>query len=188
MKEFLKNRVKESLEEVALKQQHKYPFGAGDFHKIYKFNNIPNRLFKIGKATIVDEWVDIFKEHPDLFARVYRVFPYAKDPELNVVEIERLDTNKAFAEYVFLDDLISDMNLWDDRTPIMLNNVAEGNNLTLVLNELKDKSHLVSILTKWVKLLANVIAVSEKDLGRPVDIHKGNFGYDNNGNLKALDI
>ena len=87
MKNLIKRLLKESLEEMSIKP--KKEFGKGTFHKVYSSNRNPDRLYKIGDEDTVDEWVDTFKEYPQYFPKIYRVFSYSKDPSLKVVEIEK---------------------------------------------------------------------------------------------------
>lgn len=190
MKTWIKNILREALEEMAPKP--KQIFGSGFFHNVYHSNKHPDRLFKIGDEEIVHKWLNTFKENPKYFPKVYRVFPYSKNVEYKVVEIEKLNTNKAKIELDsidrFLIDSSSDINCNGEF--INLLNFFEYPCFEKVITaaQATNKPDLIPLLYSWGKFLSAVTKIVEKDLGRDLDLHRGNVAYDNNGNLKMIDI
>lgn len=190
MKDWIKTYLRESLEEMSTKP--KPEFGAGTFHKLYRSRQHPNRLYKIGDEDSVDEWLPTFQQYPKYFPRVYRVFPYKKDPTMKVVEIEMLDTGKAKVELDKLDrflisisdqvdcngEFINTLNFFE---PPCINKVAMAAQAT-------NQPQILPLLFKWAKFLSVVAPIVERDLGRPLDLHIGNVAYDKEGNLKMIDI
>lgn len=190
MKDWIKTYLRESLEEMSTKP--KPEFNSGAFHKLYRSIQFPDRLYKIGYEDSVDEWLPTFKAYPKYFPKVYRVFPYRKDPTLKVVEVEMLDTIKAKIELDKLDrflisisdqvdcggEFITTLNFFE---PSCINKVATAAHAT-------NQPQILPLLFKWAKFLSVVAPIVEKDLGRPLDLHIGNVAYDNDGNLKMIDI
>jgi hypothetical protein len=190
MKDLIRNLLKESLEEMST--QPKKEFGRGAFHKVYSSNKNPDRLYKIGDEDTVDKWVTTFQQYPQYFPKVYRVFPYRKDPSLKVVEIEKLDTAKAANELSMIESFlldysdeiscngrfISPLNFFE--TPCFNSVVEAADN--------GDDPYILPILYKWAKVLRAVTPIIEKDLGRNLDLHIGNVAYDKIGKIKFIDI
>ena len=187
MKDLIKKLLRETLDEI----REKPLFGKGQFHHVYQSKKYPNRLFKIGNEETVDEWISTFREYPKYFPKVYRSFPYIKDPSLIVVEIEKLDTKRAERELSDIDEF-----LFDEAGGMECN---DGFITILDFFEvdcyeiLKDTAYeynknFAIILDKWVKFLQEVAPIIKMQLGRDLDLHVGNVAYDAQGNLKLIDI
>lgn len=190
MKNWIKIRLKESLEEVSTTNKPK--FGSGADHNVYKSIKNPDRLYKIGNEIKVDEWVEIFKAFPKYFPRIYRVFPHKRKPTLTVVEIEKLNTAKAARELKEIDEFLLNISseISCDNEFITSYNFFEGRCFKSVIDAANnsDNPYILPMLYKWGKFLKEVSSIVERDLGRPLDIHVGNVAYDKMGKLKMIDI
>lgn len=190
MKTWIKQILRENLDEIAPKP--KPIFGSGAFHNVYTSSKNPDKLYKMGRKRVVERWVNIFKRDEKYFPKVYRVFPSSKDPDIFIVEIEKLNTYRAAKELGELDMFlinISDSVHCNDEFIHSLN-FFEGPCFEKVISaaNMTNKPQLVPILYKWAKFLTGVKRVIGDDLRRELDLHAGNVAYDNNGNLKMIDI
>ena len=187
MKEFIKKLLRETLDEMTPKPV----FGQGDFHKIYHSVKHPDRLYKVGDEETVDGWVDTFKRYPKYFPKVYRVFPYAKNPIYTVVEIEKLETSQASLELKKIDKFLID---W-------CGNIECGNDFVSILNFFEDECweeveyiaekkspEILPLLNKWGNFLSEVTPLVQRDTFKDLDLHFGNVAYDAQGNIKLIDI
>jgi hypothetical protein len=190
MKNWIKQILRESLNEV--KPIPKPEFGSGFFHTVYSSRKHPDRLYKIGDEEIVNEWVSTFKENPKYFPKVYRVFPYSKKPYLKVVEIEKLNTGIAKVEFdkidKFLIDISSDVNCNGKFITILDFFEYPCFEKIITAAQATNNPQIIPLLYKWGKFISAVKKIVDKDLGRDIDLHRGNVAYDNEGNLKMIDI
>lgn len=190
MKNWIKTYLRESLEEMTIKP--KKEFGKGAYHKVYASNKYPDRLFKIGDEDTVHEWLSTFQENPKYFPKVYRTFPFRKDPTLTVVEIEKLNTAVAAKELKEIDEFLLDISdtVHCGKNFLSLGNFYETPCINMVVSAANDSDnpYLIPILQKWTKFLRAVAPIIEKNLGRPLDLHIGNVAYDKMGKLKMIDI
>lgn len=181
--------VEQSLKETP---KPKPVFGSGQYHKLYRSNQFPDRLYKIGDEDSVDEWLPIFQANPKYFPKVYRVFPYKKDSKLKVVEIEMLDTSKAKIELDKLDSFL--LNISDqvdcDGEFITTLNFFESSCIDTVVEAANktNQPEILPLLYKWAEFLSVVVQIVERDLARTLDLHIENVAYDKEGNLKMIDI
>ncbi len=149
---------------------HKEPYGKGSFNRIFDLKSDTNKIIKIGKDAI--EHGILFQKFPDFFPIVYKISPPSGKKNGYII-LEKLDDKKAkndFNEFINKDR--GYIHNWGINTFINDNEY----------NELKER-----ITTNFGKNMLNrireiVIHINMKD------IHSGNFGYDKNGILKALDI
>lgn len=199
MKTWIQNILRESLEEMA--PTNKPEFGSGMQHTVFKSKQHPDRLYKIGRENDIKTWVPIFKAYPKIFPKVYRVFPSSKDPYYWVVEIERLNTEKAKRDFEMASTHLAEytINMFDH--PIRLYRIDKFNEITDMsfsvfitnfrnwLSEiLNDKGHVKTILM-WVKTVYQLYKLfNEKYHYEDNDIHSGNVAYDDDGNIKIIDI
>ena len=188
MKIWIKKQLRESLNEM--KPRPKPIFGQGAYHKIYSSKKHPDRLYKIGDTKTVDEWVNIFQENPKYFPKIYRVFPYSKDPTLKVVEIEKLNTVKAAQELGLIDRFLINASDVIDCKYLSIANFFENDCIQDVIEAAENSNdpYLPSIIFKWAKFLKGVSTLVEKELNANLDIHVGNVAYDKMGKLKMIDI
>jgi len=188
MKNWIKIRLKEGLEEISIAS--KKPFGSGFYHNVYSSHKNPDKLYKVGEEEKVDEWVETFQRNPQYFPKVYRVFPYNKDPTLKVVEIEKLNTVKAAQELELIDRFLINVSDTVNCEYLSVSNFFEKECFQGVVEAAQDSDdpYLPTILFKWAKFLKAVSPIVEKDLGRYLDLHVGNVAYDKMGKLKMIDI
>jgi hypothetical protein len=201
-------QVETILNELGTKPKDVYDRGA--FHMIYQSKNNPNVLFKIGTQTMVDTWVEVFKSRPDLFPIVKRVgttnYKFPKDfveidpttyelikhnagdtVKIKYVEIEKLDVNRASIHWDRLDDYLRSLTgktLQKYLTSLSIDDSLE-NEFIEIGDQLQEKGNkfLYDIFRDFHNLLIQVY-----ELKPAADVHRRNFGYDNNMNLKMLDI
>jgi hypothetical protein len=188
MKDWLKQHLREGLKEV----EQKKIFGSGNFHNVYSSKKNPDRLYKIGHERNVYEWVDIFNDYPEFFPKIYRVFPYSKDPEYTVVEIEKLDTSKAKLDYKIVEDFLEDNS---DRLQCNGEFITTSNffeepcfDSVISLAEEYNDPNLTMLLEKWGEYIGTIYNIVRKNMGRNLDLHYGNVAYDKDGNIKMIDI
>lgn len=201
MKNWIKKSLKKYLKEAI---STKPVYGSGFSHTIFKSNKYPNRLFKIGTKYTVEYWVDIFEKYPKFFPKVYRVFPSKKDPNYLIVEIEKLNTTDAERDFKFMTDFLRNAKIYmtyddetedEDRGEIIKFTYFPIYPKDLLLDKLRDFiygnkiSHEVYLLfEKWIEFINELVDATRNDLRGFLDFHAGNYAYDNNGNLKCIDI
>ena len=200
MKSIIKKLIRETLNEIA--PEPKEMFGLGSYHAVYQSKKNPNRLYKIGTESVVKKWVDIFKRYPQYFPKIYRVFQSSKNPDLYVVEIEKLSTKQASYDLSLIDEFLIEhyKDLTCDKH-ITIHNFFNSKcmyQIEEILEESDDiyDMHLLPIMKKWAKFLSEVYPMIEAELnvGKNarnsvmLDLHVGNVAYDNSGNIKLIDI
>lgn len=203
-------RLVEEEEVDEVRTQNKEMFDRGAFHMIYQSKSNPNVLFKIGTESMVNSWLEIFRSRPDLFPIVKRVgtidykFPKAFneiDPltheiinhnagdivKIKYVEIEKLDVNRAEIHWDRLDDYLRGLTgkpLQTFLTHISIEDPLE-NEFIEIGNKLKENGNkfLYDIFRDFYNLLIQVY-----ELKPTSDVHRRNFGYNEDMKLKMLDI
>ena len=194
MKDFIKKLLREHLVDE-LSTTNKCVFGSGCYHTVYTSAKNPNRLYKVGLGNVVDEWVRIFNASPNLFPKVYRVFPSKKDPRYFIVEIEKLNTTYAEQDFTTVAEISGNFNrtkdTYNDR--IYLSELDEEK-VGKLIQFIKDRRYaeqetneLINLVTKWCRYLITITPLIQEHK-EYTDFHGGNFGYDNNGNIKAIDV
>ena len=186
--------------------------GKGAFHNVYISKKNPNVVYKIGFDEDVSGWVDIFKSRPDLFPKVYKMGhlniklkksattfswrsgdfkPITYNPgdtvKVKYVEVEKLDTDKARLHWNSLANVVSVMS--DKSLQTYLTSLGMDEEMEEEFKSLGEKiketgnTFIYEILVDFYNLVHSVYEL------KPVaDVHVGNYGYDNKGNLKCLDI
>jgi len=211
----LRSVISKEIDELDTKD--KTPKGSGSFHYVYNSKQNRDRVYKIGRPSDVDEWLEVFKNHPDIFPSVYRVgntevklrepksYTEFIDGEMkhikhNVgdimdakyVELDKLNTLSAQNDWMKLDYAIADITeeAWEFQDYVIhliLDYINEGGDNEMIdsVNQNIKVEHpeMVGILDRFVTLIKKICEVKR----RP-DLHIDNFGYDNEGNLKCLDI
>lgn len=175
--------------------REKEMYGRGIEHGIFSSSKKPNVLFKVGENEVVDEWVDIFKESPDIFPVIYKVgrMPGMKH---KYVEIEKLNTRDFELKWDKLENDLEELGIVDvDRgesfTDIYTNYGSDAEHFKEIASSLKN--HNTDSLNFFIDILRLIKQAEKVQLdvtGRDtfVDAHKYNFGYDSKNNLKILDI
>ncbi len=175
------------LKEINIIKKDVYKDGIS--HDIYKSLNDTTKLFKVSKPDNVDvpeqdlDWITIFKENPKYFPKIFR-------SNNRGAEVEKLDAYKAFRDIVDLEQFVDE--LYDYGT---LRNICKD-----IIDHKEDKKQISKIgeilknnepklLETYLKLLQLMSGISKINLPHTrIDIHSGNFGYDNKGKLKMIDI
>ena len=188
MKKWIKQQLRESLEETSIKPKGVYNYGT--FHKLYHSNKYPDRLYKMGDDKTVEEWVSIFKYYPKYFPKVYRTFPSKTHQGITVVEIEKLNTTTAAKELKLIDTFLINASDIINCKNVSLLNFFEKECINDVLEaaDYSDDPLMPQLIYKWGKFLKEVSPIIENALGRPLDLHIGNVAYDKFGKLKMIDI
>jgi hypothetical protein len=199
MKNWIKQILRESLNEMT--PINKPEFGSGMDHTVFKSKQHPDRLYKIGRENNIKVWVPIFKAYPKIFPRVYRVFPLTKDPYFWVAEIEKLNTDTAKKDFKLASDYLEDYTEQIFKFPIRLARIDifdNESNIPFSVFIIKFKNWLLDIhkderiiknILMWVKTVYQIYKLLDKKYQYEIyDIHSGNVAYDNNGNIKIIDI
>ncbi len=198
MKIWIKKQLRESLNEM--KPIPKPEFGSGIQHTVFKSKQDPNRLYKIGKKSTVEAWVKIFNENPEIFPKIYRVFPSKKNQYYWIVEIEKLNTELAKKDFSLAAKNLSeftrqkyDAGIWLARIDNLDDYIQNFNEFMYdfehYLREIyKDESTIRKCL-EWVETVYKIYKNLETRYDYyDKDIHSDNVAYDNNGNIKIIDI
>lgn len=204
------NRIfKKEVDEIATTE--KMAVGQGSFHKVYPSLKNPNIVYKVGFEAEVDDWLNLFKAHPNIFPKVYNVGyinvklkevvtqlnwrrkgkGIAHKPGDNVVlkyvALERLDTDKAKENWRVLSintEHLRNKSIQEYFSSIGLNDENEKEFLNIGLELKKERyPHFYRIFLDYYNLIREIY-----ELRPNADVHTGNFGYDKQGNLKCLDI
>lgn len=190
---------------IELNITDKKAVGYGVEHNVYKSIKYPNKLIKVGPDFIVNEWYYMFEENPDIFPKVYGMYPlknrewirkigikpfqqhnFFDESEYYYVVIEELDTNKFLNLWNRMNDVnkeVNDVNKPPSFLFYMINNPYKyEDNWDKLLNHTKDTtiSNEVEMFYSLIKKLHEV-----KD---DPDLHQGQFGFDSEGVIKTLDI
>lgn len=179
--EFLKEAAR--AEHTVIKDR----VGKGTFHVVYPSVNRKDYVIKVSKMghefkiNDPNSWFNIFKKHPDLFPRIYKVHK-------NYVMVERLDTEKAEKEIaemerelevmLSVDEFFSDSSGVFDITEILQ---RLCNDQERILKYAKNRE----LFKKWFDLIKKI---DDLHLRNFIDFNDGNFGYAKDGELKMLDI
>ena len=170
-------------------------FNKGMEHEIYSSLKNPNVLFKVGELDVINEWYEVFKSNSQIFPVVYKI---GKVPQNNVyyVAIEKLDTDKFKQKWEELELAMEDVGMLDvDRgesfSDLYMNEGSDAKIFVEVGKKLSKHNKnaynfFIELLSLIKKCEKTILKVTGKDT--VVDVHKYNFGYSQDGNLKCLDI
>lgn len=174
-----------SIEEVKVVPKKK--IGSGMEHDVYPSHKDPNTVFKIPKGVLPKirmSWVNLFKQHPDIFPKIIK----SND---KYVVLEKLDTNKAMDEYYTLDSILKE----DDK---LHDSDFAYTFFTIYKNHDKDRLDAIDdyfeyvgdnafdLYVKWRDLILKFLDIMPYDYYS--DLHIGQFGYSKDGTLKILDF
>ena len=204
--------IQHDVEEIATKE--KELVGKGAFHNVYPSKKNPNIVYKIGFDEEVDGWLDLFKNHPDIFPKVYgtghikiklkknltkftwrsgQFTPVTYGPgdvvEVKYVTVEKLDTKKGVEHWHSLSNVVEQMSPTDTSLQTYLTSLGLDDDLEqefLSIGEKIKESGNDFIYNIFVNFYNLIHSVYEIKLR--ADDHIGNYGYDKDGNLKCLDI
>lgn len=189
---------KQFVNEMKIYKKEKYT-DLGWNHLIYPSKN-PNMLYKLGSEYKVNKWLSIFKKHPDLFPIIYKTGKFTYEGKKCMwVLLEKLNTNLVLEEWKVLTDCLyefipkpsylNDDEYRDIEEIFKLVNTDKPF-IKFLSDYLKDseeedmeENNNYYLFLKWVKFFEKL-----SFLGNKLDIHKNQYGYDKNGNIKCLDI
>lgn len=182
------------LSEMVTKR--KDPFSMeGTQHKIYDSKKNPNIVFKVGHPDFVDNWLKIFKKHPQYFPNIYRVGIVKDRHEYKYVEMDKLNTKRVKDEWDEMRFLLIDAGLIDednsflyDISDVFRNCISDEGYDNYVMNRIQNVNGVYQLFIKWLNFLHKLNSVVQPIKGSMLDIHDGNFGYDKQGNIKCFDI
>jgi predicted transglutaminase-like cysteine proteinase len=168
-------------------------------HNIYRSIKYPNKLIKVGPDFIVNEWYYVFEENPDLFPKVYGMYPLKNREWIKRIGIQHSQMNNFFDEseyyYVVIEELDTKrfLNLWNQMNEVngkvnkvklidMMEYDGYEDNWDNLLDHVKDSS-IYNEIDMFYSLIKRLHDVKDGP-----DLHERQFGFDSKGVLKALDI
>lgn len=182
--------------------------GSGVDHDVYPSATNPNVVYKIGREETIDKWYEIFKNNPDIFPKTYRKgktkITAKTDRQIGIgdryfelkagtvipvsyVELEKLDTKRAQFEWERLGVEIAEITeeAWVFQSYVIHYIIGGDKDMISYINQ-KIKEEAPQLLPSLERFL--VIIDKLKQFTDDPDVHKHNFGYDKQGNLKCLDF
>jgi hypothetical protein len=194
-------KLTDLLKEINI--QKKKQKAAGSRHVIYPSKLNPNTVIKIANTnpeydgdednTIDLDSLELFKEHPDIFPKVYKITDkYAILEKLNAKKAynelkdlynQVIKSDTEFSEYIKDKFTGYDRDYTEFSTDIYEYIEDEGQDpsgFDEVYAEIKDGE----LLKKYVLFIFKVT----KSLPQSLDIHNSQFGYTPEGQIKLLDI
>ncbi len=166
--------------------------GQGAFHKVYPSGHNPNIVYKVGRKGTLQDWVDMFKEYPSLFPKIYGDIKTLTIPikgfnnqvmgkiDVEYIAIEKLNTKKFIQFYNEIDlyfvenDLLYYLRRYDESVDVFLE----------VGVEMSEKNpRLYNDYVDFINLVDFIYEIKPS-----ADLHKHQFGYNSNGEIKCLDI
>ena len=127
-----------------------------------------------------DEHIKTMKKYPDLFPNVKKLDKYR-------ASIEFVDVEKAKEEYrkiwYYIYNLSKTRIAEDETMEFLLDNPKYLEMLNIEPADLDD-----AIILKWYKFLKKLHKSELFKEQHCLDLHRGNFGIDKNGNIKLIDF
>lgn len=184
------------MKELNIRQ--KKLLGHGVEHDVYPSKNNPEIVYKVGFEASINRLVKASKAYPKFFPIVYKVGKLKNKENRYFVAVEKLNTKRVETEWQELEETFAQLGYIDKS---MVNSIDQlfveivlygdeefdNNELFNRLKEVNKKQY--KLFVKWVNFLHqvnNIIGPFKNHF--PLDIHSGNFGYDQQGNMKCLDI
>lgn len=192
MKSWIKQQLRESLREIA--PVAKREFDSGTEHSLYPSKSDPNILYKIGNKQNVLKWLTIFKKYPKFFPKTFRAAEMTNHPQLYYVAIEKLNTARVQTEWSNIEAAMERAGLMDedyihDINQVFVESLRDQNYENWITNGLKKSNPaMYKLFVRWLNFLHGFNAIIAPLKGAMTDIHRGNFAYDNAGNIKCIDI
>ena len=170
--------------------------GLGKEHIVYESATFPNKIIKVELTPgTINKWYTIFNNRPDIFPKIYKTIQLVDKEgiKLTGVVMEKLNTSK-FTKLWY--EIESEMYLFYKNSPT-LDKEGSLEGIVKYIKEPKVKKQWEELLI-YVKKEKPELSKSIDEFSKMVnelykiktnpDIRKYNFGYDNNGVLKCLDI
>lgn len=193
------NESMQEIDELAIKLKPLYGFGSS--HNIYSTNRYPDRLIKIEKQPgEVDRWYELFIERPDIFAKTYGKGSLKLKDKNGVINnimyvmVEKLETKPFLQLWMHIEQHLDNYSRVIDAPVRSLQHYIneylfnEGDSSDELWNGFMDYIRKTNG-ADYVRLNVFLNLLNEiYELKPSGDVHKDQFGYDDNGNLKCLDI
>lgn len=186
--------IETALQQNELDTKMKNPHNWGAMHYIYKTND-PTKLIKVGPEETVEQWYELFKSHPNLFAKVYKrgktkvKLKNGSDYMGDYVMVEKLDA-RAFKSLWFQFEKVSDRyqdsigKYNHDSLQYYITRIEDNMEFIRgMAKSMEDNAHLHNKFVQFVNLLLDIY-----ELKPAADVHVDQFGIDGDGNIKCLDI
>lgn len=191
------SQLRQIIREEILREldiQKKELYGKGSIHRVYPLKNHPDKVIKIADDPIswkyTQEELEIFKQHPDIFPKVYKVTDkYAIIEKLD--DKGALNDNDKTIQYIkgYIDnsnELVKEL-LYSEDIPgtfysYLLYKVPSFNEEYNELYQALPNEYQI-LLEKWYKIISKIISKLKE-----ADIHARQFAYDKSGNLKLIDF
>lgn len=182
------------LQQNELDTRTKNPHSWGAMHYIYKTND-PSKLIKVGPEETVNEWYELFQTYPNLFAKVYKrgkTKIKMKNGEHHIgdyVMVEKLDA-RAFKSLWFYferacNDYQDSIGKYDhDSFQYYITRIED--NMEFIRGMAKSMEGDVTLHNKFVQFVNLLLDIYE--LKPAADVHVDQFGIDEEGKIKCLDI
>ena len=183
------------LQQNEIATKFKEPYGHGANHKIYQTND-PTKLIKVGNKTLVDAWYDLFKSNPNIFAKVYKrgktkIWDNRRDEFYfgDYVMIEKLNV-RAFKSLWFYFEKASDRyqesmgREVNDSLQYYITRIED--NMEFIRGMAKSMEEDVTLHNRFVEFVNLLLDIYE--LKPAADVHVDQFGIDEQGKIKCLDI
>lgn len=178
--------------------QQKNLLGHGVEHDVYPSKNNPEIVYKVGFEASINRLVKASKTYPKFFPIVYKVGKLKNKENRYFVAVEKLNTNRVEKEWEQLEEIFTQLGYINKNmvnsidqlfVEIVLFDEVEYDSNEL-FNKLKQTNKkYYNLFVKWVNFLHQVNNIVKPYKNNyPLDIHSGNFGYDQQGNMKCLDI
>jgi|694.fasta_scaffold00011_297 hypothetical protein len=170
--------------------------GLGREHYVFESVLYPNKIIKVESSPgTINKWYSIFKSRPDIFPVMFKTLKVTgkEGEKLMGVVLERLDTSKFIKLWgeiesemypLFKNLPISEREVSLEgivkyiKTPKVRKQWVELLNFTK-----KEKPNLTRSIDEFSKMVNELYKITPNP-----DIRKFNFGYDDKGVLKCLDI
>lgn len=170
----------------------------GCFHRVFESKSNPNIVYKVGQTIDVDRWISVFINYPEFFPRVYkrgkvtdkRILVNFFYSDVSYVVVEKLDTERAEFDWDLIEEFVKKWayynlelsNINFDR--LMGNPTRFLDVIEHIIYEMEKKQpELIDLFMKFYTLILDIYEIFPS-----ADIHRNQFGYDKQGNLKCLDI
>lgn len=186
-----------------LKTKDKPLYDAGMDHHIFPHGS-GDKVIKVGNPDVVAKWIDIFKNNPDIFPTIYKTgsttadqstitdnpMAYGAETERIYVEMEKLDVEAFKHDWKILDSMAQKalgkslqeiVQKWNSENRMLTADESAIQKLGVYLDH-----KYPSLYDTYMKIMSVIFKL--RQLKNRADVHKGQFGYDKNHNVKCLDI
>lgn len=170
--------------------KNKELFGSGVEHRLYPSKKYPDRLYKLSFQPIVDKWLELFKNNPKYFPKVYGTGTMKYDKKLlRYVLIEKVDTERHIDEWEQINDALEAIGAGEDVDSHFRSQLMSGDEVEDITNQLKQYDpDTYRLYIKWLNFIFKVNSIVQPYKRRYLDVHVYNFGYRMNGDMVCLDI